>query len=472
MTTVVKTVEAVNESNLRARKKNINTPYTIEEIAKHNTENDLWIIINNKVYDVTKWIPYHPGGNLPILNLGGHDVTDAFRGFHPDWAFKKLSAFQVGILTGYEPNQVVKDYRALDEKLRREGYYKTHYMFYAKLYLWLSFLFCLSMYLTIYTTELKWQMLGALVLGMFWQQLAFVGHDTGHISISHNRDIDGWIGSTVGNFFGGVSLAWWKRTHNVHHVVPNSVQHDPDIQHLPIFAVTDKVIPDGVFSNYHKKQMTFDSFAKFMVSNQHIFYYPVMAVARFNLYLQSILLLFSNVDVQCRKAEIVSVGLFWCWYIKVLGFLPSTSAMIAYVLISHVVAGLVHVQICLSHFPMETYDGVPYNSDDECYCITQLKTTLNVDCPEWLDWFHGGLQFQVEHHLFPRLPRHNLRHARKLVKELCKKHNLPYYEYGFVEANRLLLLTLKNAAEVAKKAKEVKFSLKNSIIGDLLYARG
>lgn len=114
-----------------------------------------------------------------------------------------------------------------------------------------------------------------------------------------------------------------------------------------------------------------------------------------------------------------------------------------------------------------------------------------------MDWFHGGLQFQVEHHLFPRLPRHNLRVARKMVnltllsitvsnrvyvlilstlspqiKELCKKHNLPYYEYGFIEANRLLLITLKKAAEVARKTESIKFSFKNSIIGDLLYARG
>lgn len=376
MTTVVKTVENINEGSLRARKKNINTPYTVQEVAKHNTKDDVWIIIKNKVYDVTKWTAHHPGGDLPILNLAGHDVTDAFRGFHPDWAYNKLATFQVGVLVDYQPSQIVKDYRAIDDQLRREGYYQTRYSFYVKLYIWLFFLFGLAMYLTINSTELKWQLVGAAVLGIFWQQLAFVGHDTGHISISHNRAIDGWIGSTVGNFFGGVSLAWWKRTHNVHHVVPNSVQHDPDIQHLPIFAVSEKVIPNGVFSNYHQKQMNFDSFAKFMVSNQHFLYYPVMAVARFNLYLQSILLLLSKARVQCKNAEIVSVILFWCWYSYVLSYLPSASAIVAYLLISHVLAGIVHVQICLSHFPMETYDGVPYNSDDECYCITQVR----IDC--------------------------------------------------------------------------------------------
>lgn len=54
----------------------------------------------------------------------------------------------------------------------------------------------------------------------------------------------------------------------------------------------------------------------------------------------------------------------------------------------------------------------------------QVATTLNIDCPTWLDWFHGGLQFQVEHHLWPRLPRHNLRRARDLVQAFCHAHKV------------------------------------------------
>eukprot|EP00913_Durusdinium_trenchii_P001333 g1231.t1 len=73
---------------------------------------------------------------------------------------------------------------------------------------------------------------------------------------------------------------------------------------------------------------------------------------------------------------------------------------------------------------------------------------MNFDTPPVLDWVHIGLQFQIEHHLFPRLPRHNLREARSLVKEVCRKHNIRYHEPGFFQANieTLHLLAPRSAA--------------------------
>ena len=63
----------------------------------------------------------------------------------------------------------------------------------------------------------------------------------------------------------------------------------------------------------------------------------------------------------------------------------------------------------------------------------QVRGTMNWSCPEWMDWFHGGLQYQIEHHLFPRMPRHNLREASKLVQPACKRLGLPYHSPTFFE---------------------------------------
>lgn len=60
---------------------------------------------------------------------------------------------------------------------------------------------------------------------------------------------------------------------------------------------------------------------------------------------------------------------------------------------------------------------------------------MDVCCPEWLDWVHGGLQFQAIHHLFPRVPRHNLRKLQPLVKEFCEDTGIKYTIYGFAEGN-------------------------------------
>ena len=92
---------------------------------------------------------------------------------------------------------------------------------------------------------------------------------------------------------------------------------------------------------------------------------------------------------------------------------------------------------------METYHGSPYTSLETEWYLMQMRTTMNVATHPLLDWAHIGLQFQIEHHLFPRLPRHNLRKARVLVKEVCKKHGIYYHEPGFFAGNVEMWRALK-----------------------------
>ena len=106
----------------------------------------------------------------------------------------------------------------------------------------------------------------------------------------------------------------------------------------------------------------------------------------------------------------------------------------------------VHVQITLSHFAMSTADlGVA-----ESFPQRMLRTTMDVDCPEWLDFFHGGLQFQAVHHLFPRIPRHNLRRTQKLVMRFCEEVKIPYTIYDFTEGNGKVIGHLGDIAKQAR----------------------
>merc|ERR1711998_108818 len=116
---------------------------------------------------------------------------------------------------------------------------------------WLSSLFLGALYFTILRPS-------------FGQQIAFFGHDIGHNAVSHSRKHDLWWGTVIGNLTGGISLAWWKRSHNVHHVVCNSIENDPDIQHMPLFAV-DSEIFGSWWSTYHRKQVVTDFAARTLV---------------------------------------------------------------------------------------------------------------------------------------------------------------------------------------------------------------
>ena len=129
---------------------------------------------------------------------------------------------------------VVRKYRELDQRLRAEGLYDCNYSAYAVEACRYTFLAGMSfMFL-----QWGWYATSGLFLGCLWHQLVFTVHDAGHMGITHDFTIDTTIGILLADFIGGLSVMWWKLNHNVHHVVTNSPEHDPDIEHVPIFAIS------------------------------------------------------------------------------------------------------------------------------------------------------------------------------------------------------------------------------------------
>jgi len=270
--------------------------------------------------------------------------------------------------------------------------------------------------------------------------------------VTHSRYWDSILASILTVPF-GVGAQWWKHTHNVHHVVTNSLEFDPDIQHLPIIAVTEKYF-DNITSLFHNRILPFDAFGKFFVSIQHFLYYPLMGFSRWNLYVQSFLLHIKSKDeIPFQKLDLFSLILFWTWYIALLAQLPSFSRIIIYMFCSHFFGpGLLAIQITISHFAMPVYEDVTSEDKEYKFLETQFEHSMDVDCHPWLDWLHGGLQFQAVHHLFPRIPRHNLRYVRdNIVVPFAKKWNFKYNINNFKNSNLLVLDTLSGAAEKARR---------------------
>ncbi|KAK6140812.1 hypothetical protein DH2020_025442 [Rehmannia glutinosa] len=406
---------------------------TSDELKKHNKPGDLWLSIQGKVYNVSDWAKDHPGGDIPLLNLGGQDVTDAFIAFHPGTAWKYLDKFFTGYyLEDFQISEVSKDYRRLFNQLSKSG------MFEKKGHGPVSTAFCAVTVFDSYA-------FGG-ILGFTWMQVAYLGHDSGHYQIMTTRGFNKVAQILAGNCLTGISIAWWKWTHNAHHIACNSLDYDPDLQHLPMLAVSSKLF-QSLTSRFYGRELTFDPVSRFFVSYQHLTFYPVMCVARVNLYLQTFLLLFSKRKVPDRVLNILGILVFWTWFPILVSFLPNWTERVLFVLASFCVTSIQHVQFCLNHFAANVYVGAPKGND---WFEKQTSGTIDISCSSWMDWFFGGLQFQLEHHLFPRLPRCQLRNVSPLVQELCKKHNLPYRSLSFFEANKWTIRTLRTAALQAR----------------------
>lgn len=422
----------------------------MEEVAEHNSTNDCWIVIEGRVYDLSKWLNKHPGGLLPILNLAGKDSTDAFMHNHPAEVWEKLPWFHIADVHKTS-GPIESGFRELRQILLDKNLFKTDPFYYVKKSLFLAIMFMVMLYLALHVQTTIAIMVSAFLLGLFWQQLSFIGHDTGHNAITHIQVVDSLLGIFVGNFMGGISIGWWKRSHNVHHIVTNSIEHDPDVQHLPMLAI-HKDMFSRFYSSYHSKWIYLDTMGRALISYQHLLYYPIMGFARFNLYVQSLRLLLSAEHVPYKRLELVASIGFILWFTSLVRALPTSLDAFIFLLISHFVSGVLHLQITLSHFPMPVHHGRSYTSDSDGWFATQIHGSMNIKSNWLTDWFYGGLQFQIEHHLFPRLPRHNLRAARALVKPFAARHGIPYVELGFWDANKKCLATLRAAAYAAREA--------------------
>ncbi|KAL1609672.1 hypothetical protein SLS59_001181 [Nothophoma quercina] len=344
--------------------------------------------------------------------------------------------------------KITQKYRDLQEEIQTRGLYDCNYTSYG--------IECLRygtfIALFLYALYSGWYITSAIPLACVWHQLTFTVHDAGHMGITHDFTTDTTIAMFIASYMGGLSACWWKFNHNVHHLVTNDPEHDPDIQYIPIFAVTHRFL-QSLTTTYYERVMEYDAVAKVLVRIQHYTYYPIMLFARFNLYRLSLEYLLGGKGPKKGPAwwhryfEMVGMIVFWTWYGYgvVYKTMPDNFSRFWFVLISHALTSPLHVQITLSHFAMSTTDlGI-----HESFAQKMLRTTMDVDCPQWLDFFHGGLQFQAIHHLYPRIPRHNLRETQKLVQDFCNEVNIPYALYGFVDGNKQVIGKL---ADVARQA--------------------
>jgi len=406
-------------NELERRKRPSNETLTVKEVAKHNTRSDCWVIVDGKAYDVTSWVDKHPGGDHLLLSHAGMDATDIFDAFHDPNSYKILKAFYIGDVSDVVVPETTKAHRLLRKKLEEDNLYEANYLYYVFKFVSTVSLVAASVFVVSYFSS-SWRILiGGILMGLFWQQCGWLSHDFLHHQVFKNRSYNNAVGYLVGNVFQGFSVSWWKAKHNLHHATVNIAGFDPDIDTLPFLAWSEKLIEGEL-----------EGLPQFLVKYQHILYFPLLSAARLSWMIQSFIYAESKSLPSKRTTEIVTLFAHYFWYLAVLFLCMTWKEAPLFVLVSQASTGIfLATAFSLGHNGMVIYEKGTQASME--FNRLQVTTGRDVSGPAFVCWFMGGLDKQIEHHLYPRVPRHNLGIVRSLVVPLCAKTGIPYHVTGF-----------------------------------------
>jgi fatty acid desaturase len=253
-----------------------------------------------------------------------------------------------------------------------------------------------------------WQLGTAAFLAVMFTQVAFVGHDAGHRQIFTGRRGNDAVGLLHGNVLVGLSYGWWVAKHNRHHSHPNQVGRDPDVAAgFFVFTVAEARLRRGP--------------ARWLTRYQAYLFFPMLLLEGLNLHVESVR------DLAARRgraatAEAVLLVVHAAAYLATIVVVLSPAKAVLFVLVHQ---GLFGLYMGCAFAP--NHKGMPILAHDETdFLRRQVLTSRNICGGRFTDLIFGGLNYQIEHHLFPSMPRPNLRRAQPLVREFCRARGVSY----------------------------------------------
>nr|AWC67986.1 fatty acid desaturase 6 [Sinonovacula constricta] len=407
--------------------------YTWDEIREHDNKDDKWIVIHGKVYNVSNWMKKHPGGGRVIGSYGGQDATEVWTAMHNDREYvgKFMKPLYVGDVQ-IEETELEKDFRQLRKYVEDNNLLRVNPLFYVAHLVSILMLEVLGYYiLTGYGTTWLPYMLACACFVISQAQAGWLQHDFGHLSVFNSRKLNHIAHHLIIGHLKGASSHWWNFRHFLHHAKPNIIKKDPDVEIANIFVVGE-VLPRlfGLkkrgFMPYHFQHIYF------------FFFTPLLLPFYF---------VFENLYFVLKRRDYWDIFFTLTFFYKmfaVLGpILGVWGALGTFFLVRLIESHWFVWCTQMSHIPNEVdFDG----SKD--WVHLQLESTCNVDQSFFNDWFSGHLNFQIEHHLFPTMPRHNFVRIAPLVKSLCKKHNVEYKCKPLLTAFGDLVRSLEHSGEI------------------------
>jgi fatty acid desaturase len=257
-------------------------------------------------------------------------------------------------------------------------------------------------------------------------QMGFFGHDVGHRQVFRSRRASTVLGLVSGNLLAGLSYGWWVDKHNAHHAHPNDLETDPDV---------------------HPGALVFDAshvagrrgIAAWTTRHQAALFFPFLLLEAMNLHLSSIVAV-ARPGLRHRAVEGGFLALHFLGYAALLATTLSWQQVLVFLAVHK---GLQGVYLGCTFAP--AHKGMPVMSleESEDPLLRQVLTSRNVTGSRVTDVVMGGLNYQIEHHLFPSMPMANLRQAAPVVRSFCEERGISYQETSALASYAMVLRHLR-----------------------------
>ena len=277
------------------------------------------------------------------------------------------------------------------------------------------------------------QLLMAAALGLLLTQVAFLAHEAGHKQILASAPANDRLARVLAGLI-GMSFSWWDSKHTRHHGNPNRVSKDPDVAVDTIsFVEEDAAQARGL--------------RRWITQRQGWLFFPLLTLEGLNLHVQSLRHLFSRGKVKQRWWELTLITLrFAALIVPVFLLLPLGMAF-AFLGVQFAVFG-----VCMGASFAPNHKGMPVIDKDARldFFSKQVRTSRNISGGWWATTLLGGLNYQIEHHLFPNMPRPHLAKARVIVRRFCADLDVPYTETSLLRSYGIVIAYLNRVGLAAR----------------------
>lgn len=263
-----------------------------------------------------------------------------------------------------------------------------------------------------------WTVAAAVFVGLAFTHAAFLAHDAGHRQAFRSKSANDVLLLITGDVLTGISGSWWFSKHHRHHAHPNNIELDPDVR-VSFFS----------YSAAQIAQKT--GLRRFSARYQHVLYFPMSTLQGWSLHFASIAAVLRKDVVKRPGLERGLLAVHFVAYFGVLAAVLPFGKMIVFVLIHQAVFGFY-----LSATFAPNHKGMAMFTEEPPFMRHQVLTSRNVTGGRFVEWLTGGLNYQIEHHLFPSMPRPNLKHAQPIVEKYCSDIGLSYEQQNLFASFR------------------------------------